>query len=140
MRSMLRTLLFICVFASCSLCWAEQFAIVINRGNTAEISKQDIAKLFLGKSKKFSDGARAIAINLPNDSPAKIKFDEQFLGKSPSQMTSYWASVIFSGRAIPITTADNEIEVIEIVSRNPDAIGYVKLENAIESVKILYKF
>lgn len=134
-------IILICIY---SLSAASQelgnYAVIVNRSNTAEISRHEVAKLYLGKSKKFPDGQAAIAVNLPTETKTKEKFDELVLGKTSSQVNSYWSQLVFTGRAVPLKVMENEFHVIEFVSQNPHAIGYVKLENAIESVKILFTF
>lgn len=116
------------------------FAVIIHRDNTASISRYDIAKIFLGKTKKYSDGSRALAINLPDDAESKIAFDNWFIGKSPSQMKSHWSIVIFTGKGTPLKTVENDSDVIEIVSQNPEAIGYVRAIHTDERVRILFTY
>ena len=131
-------------------CWAlglivasyahADHAVIVNPKNTASIGKEDVAKLFLGKTTKFPDGQLAIPINQPESSPTRAEFGEVLLGKTPSQMKSYWSRLIFTGKAVPIKEVQDDAEVVELVSGNPDAIGYVDSGNVGNGVKVLFTY
>lgn len=134
-----RCALFLLLLATSKNAIAD-YAVIINRDNQSKLSNSLVSKIFLGKIKKFPDGVTVLPINHPDESKSKIDFDAWFIGKTPSQMQSYWAQVIFSGKAVPIKTVATDDEVVDIVSRTPGGIGYVKEIYADERVKIIFRY
>lgn len=116
------------------------WVIVVNPSNNVAISKQDIEELYLAKSKSFSDGSLAIPLNHEEDKEIREAFDDQVIGKTPSQMKSYWAKLLFTGKAVPIKQMSTDQEVIELVRKNPSTIGYIDEANLTDAVKVIMSF
>lgn len=117
-----------------------EYAIVVNPGNNVTITKEDLANLYLAKAKAFPDGKLAIPLNQAQNAQAKSHFDLTILGKTDSQIRSYWSRLIFTGKAVPIKEVENDAEVLELVAKNPSAIGYIDVSKANDSVKVLFTF
>lgn len=115
-------------------------AVIINPGNNAAPSEAEIKRLYLAKAKSFSDGTLAIPLNHQDSSDARKNFDKAILGKSESQMKSYWAKLVFTGKATPLKQVTNDDEVLELVAKNPSAIGYIDSSKVNDSVKVIHTF
>ncbi|WP_035479268.1 phosphate ABC transporter substrate-binding protein [Aliagarivorans marinus] len=124
------------MMATCGISYAE-VAVIVNSANGASIDQGDIKKLFLGKAKKFSDGSSATPVNLPANSALREAFDNQALGKSPQQMKSYWSKLIFTGKGQPPEELADDAAVIQWVTSNADAIGYIDAASATADVKVI---
>ena len=61
----------------------------------------------------------------------------KLINKELAEINSYWARLIFSGQGSPPRQADNAAEVIEIVSGNKGAIGYIPRAAADKRVRII---
>ena len=116
------------------------FSVIVHPDNTSEISQKDIANLFLGKVTKFSNGLNSLPVNQKSGCAARDTFDQTVLKKNPSQMKSYWSHMVFTGKAIPIRNLENDADVIEFVSSNTNAIGYIDSSSVNDSVKVLLSF
>jgi ABC-type phosphate transport system substrate-binding protein len=57
--------------------------------------------------------------------------------KSSSQLTAYWAKVIFTGDGHPPAILDGNLVVRKTVAKNPNAIGYVDKSAVDRSVRII---
>jgi len=137
MKNLNRSLLLVlCLFSS--LAFAE-VAVIVNTGNTSQISDDDIKRMFLGKNKKFSNGESVKAINLKSGNAVRSDFEKQVLGKSSSQVKAYWSKLIFSGKAKPLKELASDAEVLSIVSSTPNAIGYIDASKVDGSVKVVKK-
>jgi ABC-type phosphate transport system substrate-binding protein len=64
-------------------------------------------------------------VDQEKDALVREAFSNAILGRSPSQMESFWQQQIFSGKDVPPAKRKSDAEVIEFVSENPGAIGYV---------------
>jgi len=117
-----------------------EIAVIVNPANDSSLQADEIAKLYLGKSKKFSNGQSAIALDRSEGSELRIKFLESTVGKDESQMKSYWSRLIFTGKGIPPKVVETDAEVKDLVSRNPDTIGYIDAGAVDDTVKVVATF
>lgn len=131
-------LLTLCLMISKSA--LAEIAVVVSASNNNVVSQSEIKRIFLGKLKKFPDGSSVTPINQNAELDLRKAFDEAALGKSASQIKSYWAKEIFSGKGNPPKEVNNDQEVIAEVSSNPNAIGYVDAASVNGSVKVVAKF
>lgn len=120
--------------------FAETSVIVsVNNGN-ASIDKNTISKIFLGKSKSFPDGSQALPIDQNDGAAARESFNSNVLGKSASQLKSYWSRLIFTGKGTPPKQSGSDSDVKALVSNNPNMIGYIDSSAVDSSVKVVHKF
>lgn len=116
------------------------YSVIVNPENKAYITKQDVANIFLAKKKTFPNGINTTPINHPERQEARSVFDEKILGKDLKQIKAYWARLIFTGKAVPIKTERNDAEILEAVSRDPNAIGYVESSSVTDDVRVVFSF
>lgn len=119
---------------------AEVAVIVSASNSNANMSDKDIAKLFLGKSKSFPDGSQAIPVDQNAGSAARSSFQDKVLGKSDSQLKSYWSRLIFTGKGTPPKESGDDAAIKSLVASNPNTIGYIDASAVDDSVKVLHKF
>ena len=123
----------------CSSTFAE-VAVIVHPSNANALAGSDISRIFLGKSKKFSDGGQAVPINQPEGSAATGEFNEKALKKSASQLKAYWSKLVFTGKGTPPKEVSNDAEVVALIAANPNMIGYVSAGAADGSVKVVQTF
>ncbi len=100
--------------------------VVVNRANpVSSISKDELSRLFLKKTVQWEHGEPVVVVDLPAESEARIAFSEAIHGRSVNRIKAYWQQLIFSGRAVPPTELSSDEEVLDFVSNNENAIGYV---------------
>jgi ABC-type phosphate transport system substrate-binding protein len=107
--------------------WAQggSYKIVVNTSNPAtSMSKDEVARIFLKKSTKFSDGRSASPVDLAVNSSIRESFSKSVLGKPASAVDAYWQQQIFSGRDIP-PPQKSEASAISFVRSNENGIAYV---------------
>ncbi|BFM50495.1 phosphate ABC transporter substrate-binding protein [Marinomonas sp. THO17] len=114
-----------------------EVVVIVNQNNANTLSESDVEKLFLGKTKRYPSGDTAIPINLPEGSANRSFFNNKLIGKSDSQMKSYWSKMVFSGKAVPLTEVDTDKEVVDLVQSNPNAIGYIDSASVTDGVKVV---
>ncbi|NOU50519.1 phosphate ABC transporter substrate-binding protein [Pseudoalteromonas sp. JBTF-M23] len=128
-----------CMFLAINVSAQAEVAVIVNPSNGAAIDKDAIAKIYLGKTKSFSDGTKVNAVGL-NSGSSVDEFTTSVLGKSSSQYKAYWSKLIFTGKGTPPEALDNEQAVIDFVAANADAIGYVDSAKVTDNVKVVGKF
>lgn len=117
-----------------------EISVIVNPANGAAVTADEVKRIFLGKSKKFSDGNSAVPINLNSSNAVRGTFDDSALGKTTNQTKAYWSKLVFSGKGNPPKEVDSEAEVIELISKNPSLIGYVDSSKVTGDVKVVATF
>jgi ABC-type phosphate transport system substrate-binding protein len=114
--------------------------VIVHPKNNATITEKDLQRLYLAKRKKFSNGEPVIPLNHMDNVDIRVAFDKELIGKSPSQMKSYWAKLVFTGKEVPFKQVESDAEMVELVSKNESAIGYVDESSVTSEVKVVLKF
>ena len=101
------------------------------------LSKSKLAKIYLGKFKKFSNGQRIKPVDLPKNSKEHKKFYRTVIKKSESQMNRYWSKIKYTGKGKPPKVLNSSREVLQWVASNEGAIGYIDGKYLNKSVKVV---
>lgn len=118
-----------------SSAWAD-VVVIVNPANSASIDEEQIAKIFLGQTKTFSNGSEAIPID-QKEGQVREDFGNKFLKKNPSQLKAQWARQIFTGGAKPPKELPSDEEILKFVANTPGAIAYMDSSKVNKSVKVL---
>ena len=115
------------------------FKVIVNAATSADsITKNDVSKMFLKKTRSWPSGQAIIPVDQAPDSPVRESFSQEIHGRKVSSIKSYWQRQIFSGKAVPPVEYKSEVNVITFVAGNPGAIGYVAGSTQLDSrVKVL---
>lgn len=117
-----------------------EVAVIVHPSNAAAFDKDTISRIFLGKSRAFPGGGEAIPVAFKEGTAQSDEFSQSVLGKTPKQLKAYWAKMIFTGKGTPPKQMDNAQQVLELVSNNPNIIGFVPSGSASSNVKVVGKF
>jgi ABC-type phosphate transport system substrate-binding protein len=128
------------IFAICCLMSATVtagIAVVVHPTNGAELSKDDLSRLYTGRTSNFPDGSSAVPINLGDASSLRAMFDEKALGRSSSQIKAYWSKLVFTGKGTPPKEVATPAEVLQLVANNPNIVGYIDSAEVTPAVKVV---
>jgi ABC-type phosphate transport system substrate-binding protein len=127
------------VFAGISVAQSSpDFKIIVHTENPVDrISKEHASRLFLKKDPCWIDGTDAVPVDQLTDSPVRVSFSKEIIGKNASSVARYWQMLVFSGRGTPPPTRASDEEVIEFVKEHPGAIGYVASACSADGVKVV---
>lgn len=119
---------------------ADDIAVIANpKAGFDSLTKAEARLLFLGKNKSLPSHQTAIPLMHVEASPLRIRFDRAVMDRDPKQSRAYWAQMIFTGRGKPPRQLNNDNEVKQEVSRNPDAIGYINASAVDNTVKVVLR-
>jgi len=108
--------------------------VVMNRNiNIQSIDDLELRRLFLGKSRRLPNGARAA---LASFGPETTFFNERLLGLSDAEVATIWSRLRFSGRTPPPRTFDTAEEVLAFVESRANALAYIPSCIASDSVRV----
>jgi ABC-type phosphate transport system substrate-binding protein len=137
----LKKSLFVLTMSCASLIANAEVAVIVNSSNAnATMSNSDISRIFLGKSSKFPDGSAASAIDQNAGNATRQEFNDKVLGKSESQLKSYWSRLIFTGKGSPPKQLGDDAAVKAAVAADANAIGFIDSASVDGSVKVVGKF
>ena len=107
-----------------------ELAIIVNNANDIQsVSVDEVARIFLGKSRELPDGTKVIPLDQLESVGLKEEFYSKVVKKSLPQLNSYWSRLIFTGRGQPPFAVSGDSEVLEFISANPNMIGYVDVKS-----------
>lgn len=112
-------------------------AVVVHPSNNATLTKDDVARIYTGRSNNFPDGSAAVPVNLADAIALRIEFDDKALGRSSSQVKAYWSKLVFTGKGTPPKEVATSAEVLQLVKTNPSIIGYVDPSEVTSEVKVV---
>lgn len=127
------------LMSACSFSAFAGVTVIVNTGNANAIDQDEIKKIYLGKSKSFADGVKVNSVNQNGNSIAD-EFNDKVVGKSSSQLNAYWSKLVFTGKGTPPEKLDYDQAVIDFVSSNADAIGYIDSSKVNDAVKVITTF
>jgi len=112
---------------------------VITHPDVKEIglSKDKLAKIYLGKLKRYSNGEKIKAVDLPTSESAYQKFYKSVVKKSERAMNSHWSKLKFTGKGKPPVKLNSPSEVVKWVASNKGAIGYIDGKYLNKTVKVV---
>lgn len=133
---MRKLIMIVAQFFLLSSLYAE-VAVIVHKDNANDaISKGEVGRLYLGKLKKFPNGSDAIPIDLQSGD-ARKHFYAKVVRKNDAQLRAYWSRIIFTGKGQPPRQESSEDSVMNLVSSNPNLIGYVDKSKVNDTVKVL---
>ena len=115
---------------ACSVVAASDL-VVIGHPSATELTKKEVADLYLGRSRGKT------LFDQPESGDLYGQFYRQATGRSVAQVKSTWARLVFSGSAQLPEQLPNSSAVKQAVAENPNAIGYIEKSAVDGSVKML---
>lgn len=116
---------------------AEVVVIVSARSSVTSLSAEQTAKIFLGKTTTFPNDGAAFPVDQVEGSEVRKEFYEKVVHKTPTQLSAYWARVIFTGNGQPPVELEGNITVRSVIAKNKNAIGYIDKRYVNKSVRVV---
>ena len=115
--------------------YAADLVVIANTGSGFDkLTRDEAVNIFMGRYKKLPSGITALPMD---ESSQKAAFYRMLVGKELAEIQSYWARLIFSGQSSPPRLMDDPNEVIETVSNNKGAIGYIDRKKVTARVNVV---
>ena len=111
--------------------------VIVNAASGVErLSREDVIDIFLGRYRKLPTGVAALPIDLEPGSE-RTKFYQLLVKKSPAEISSYWARLVFSGQKSPPFQVADAKTALELVQSSPNAIAYVDRASVTSRVRVV---
>jgi ABC-type phosphate transport system substrate-binding protein len=115
--------------ADSSTTGTEQFRVIVNPDNPATtVERGTLRDLYLKKVTDWGDGTASLPLDLTARFSVRDQFAQHVVGKTPSQLKTYWNQQIFSGKGVPPPEADSTADAIAYVLANRGAVAYLPVD------------
>ncbi len=138
-RNSLKFALFLAVFTVAMNAYADVVVIVSSKSSVTSLTAEQVTKIFLGKVVTFPNGQAAVPIDQPEGSETRDDFYATVAHKNSSQLTAYWAKIIFTGDGRPPRLIAGDVAVRKTIANDPNAIGYIDKKALNRSVRVVLK-
>jgi ABC-type phosphate transport system substrate-binding protein len=116
---------------------ADVVVIVSAKSPITSLTAEQTARIFLGKVSNFPDDGDVVPIDQAEGSAIRDEFYSKVVHKNSSQLSAYWAKVIFTGDGHPPEKLESNVAVRKAVANNPNAIGYIDKNAVNRSVRVI---
>lgn len=118
---------------------ADIVVIVNSNNDITELTRRQVVDLYMGRTSFFPNGKKLQRYDQPINSTVRADFYFRMTQKPIAAINAYWARLLFTGRAAPPRVVSDHLEILEIIEKNPDAIGYLKEEHLNDRVTVVLK-
>jgi ABC-type phosphate transport system substrate-binding protein len=131
MRRRLNKLLLLSFFLLCgSPATHAGIVVIVHPDNPVQsLTPGEVSDFYMARNRSLKP------YDLPDESFLREKFFHSLNGISIKRLNAYWARLRYSGEMLPPTPLPDSRAVVEAVSRNKQAIGYVDAAALNTSVK-----
>jgi ABC-type phosphate transport system substrate-binding protein len=112
-----------------------RLVVVIHPDRPDALTLEDVRQIYLKKRRYWSDGHPIIPINRDAASEARATFSRAVFGPVAGRLATYWKRLYFQG-VLPPATLASAAAVKRFVATEPNAIGYLEVHEADDSVRV----
>lgn len=104
---------------------AENMVVIVNSSNLQNLTKDDIKNIYSDRIITWKNGDKITVYNLPVESSGREVFSQAVMGLSAQSMAAKESNRSITNTVRNPQKLKRERLVVSIVSKNPNAIGYV---------------
>jgi ABC-type phosphate transport system substrate-binding protein len=113
-------------------------AVIVNPASGVDhLTREEVIDIFLGRYRKLPSGSVALPIDVSDARAPRARFYQLLVRKSSTEMSSYWARLVFSGQTSPPFQVPDTKTALDLVRSNPNAIAYVDRAEVTSEVKVV---
>lgn len=133
MKTFRLSVVFLCITALASPCFAHHIAVVVSHENTLEnLTSMQLGKILRAETRKWADG-RDIMLVFHRSSPGEA-LTLQRLNKMSATQWQQW----MNEHKDQITLVDSDHDALNLVANTPGAIGLVDVRSVNDRVKVVH--
>ncbi len=114
-------------------------AVVVNKENTSDISKEDVTRIYLGKTTTLKDGSGITPFIMSVNTQDGEYFSENMLSKSRHQYKAYWSTLVFTGKGHPPAEFKDPSDLLNAIRENKSAIGILPENMVDDTITVVLK-
>jgi len=136
---MVKNILLIVFILVTSPIYGEDLMFIVgSKSPINRISKKDVKSIFIGEKTKWSDGQKIVVIDYKRGVEIKNTFCRSILKISQIQLYKKCIKASLLGKGSKLVLISSKQEAIDLISKEPRAIGYLGQSETIDNrVKII---
>ena len=95
-----------------------------------ELTRNELANIFLGKKTNWEDGSRISIGYMNNNSEKMERFFEEYIGQSHRRFKKYWVKKVFAGYGVAPKLFKDVEKALEFIKRFKGGIVLVIVDDA----------
>lgn len=125
---------------------ADDFAVVVNSGNSIEFdsidaARNEVKRLYLKQASAWSNRVDAAPYGRADDTPEQAAFLEQVLGMSTAELARHWISEKNRNGTVPPKDVTSDRMLAKFIEKYDGAFGVVTPAEAEEhGLRVLFTF
>jgi len=117
--------------------YANNLVVIVSKdSNIHTISKKELSKIFLSKTRKLPNGEKSFLVE-SNDKEIQSRFYKEISNKNENQLRKYWTKMIFTGKGQPPKKMNTISEIIKYVANTKNAISYIPSQYVNNSIQTI---
>jgi hypothetical protein len=113
-------------FAPASVASDLGLVIIVHPDNPLRsVERSFLQAAYLKHETNWPNGVAIRPVDLARNDRARERFGKVILGKTQTQLRSYWSARIFSGTDVPPSEVDSPAAAIKLVVSRPGAVAYL---------------
>ena len=117
---------------------AQMLVVAASNSELASLSESSVRQLYMGNTRS-AGGFAVLLLDMPEGSTSRKSFYRRVADKSESQLKSYWARMIFTGRGTPPRQVGSAQEMVSTLKANPGMLGYLEERDLQPGLKVLLR-
>ncbi|NTV93915.1 MAG: hypothetical protein HGA75_00670 [Thiobacillus sp.] len=105
---------------------ADLVVVVNARSGVDRLTLDDAVNIFMGRYRELPSGITALPVDQPATRPERERFYRLLVNKDLSEISAYWARLVFSGKTSPPRQAHSQAEVVDWLAGQKGAVGYLE--------------
>lgn len=139
MERTLRAITVAAILLGLSLPLKAEIVVIANKDlSVTSLSRDDIYRIYLGKTKFLPNGTKVIPVDQKQGSTSRNQFYSNIIHKTETEIKKYWSQIIFTGQGTPPLQQDDDHAVKDLVAQDINCLGYIDRSLVDSSVKIIY--
>jgi len=119
-------------------CVQAQTVVVVNKANpVVNLAKAQLLAIYLGDEIVWENQNRIYPVTLTTNQSITKTFFEKGLRKKVERVKRIWVKLSLSGKTSPPKILNSVAQVVEYISQNEGAIGFIPVEKLDERVKTI---
>ena len=112
--------------ADVALSQQPEFHVVVNAENPiTRLTTEELTELFLDRSSRWPHGPAVSAVDQQAKSAIREVFTRRVMGRTVDSVVTHWKERMMREREPPPPVKGSDSDVIEYVTKNKNAVGYV---------------
>lgn len=98
--------------------------VLIGHPTVPRLDRTAVERIYTGRIVEVGE-QRIVPLDLPPDSPLRIRFLARWLSRDEARYAAYWTVRRYVGKGVPPLEVSSTAEVIRLVATRPGAVGYI---------------